>query len=111
MSKNISLSKGMDQFSKEVTQNENAMYTGAHETNKIMNFFSRYLISLDWDNYQKRLHSFDFFIDRDFTVNIVSPLPNNHKTLILSKETDKLYMVTRNMKKIKSEKEMVVGEM
>lgn len=85
----------MDQFAKEVQQNEYSQFSAVDETNKFILVFNKYLLSLDWDNDLQTLYSFDSWIDRFFSVNIVAPLKNNHKVALLSKQTKQVYLLTR----------------
>lgn len=49
LEQDISIRRGIDQFTHEVQQNQLAQYSNVHEANQILSLFSRNLIAFDWD--------------------------------------------------------------
>jgi len=61
-----------------------------------MTVFNKHLLALDWDFDLSRLYSFESWRERDFSLNLIAALPNNHKIVLYSKSQRKLYLLTRD---------------
>lgn len=97
------ITQSLDVFSHEVQQRDLTYFTALHETNQIVSLFGHYFMALDWDYERERLYGFESFKDKDTYIDIITALPDNSKVLLYSHSKRKIYSLSREKPKGKSD--------